>query len=98
MNVQYLAKSLKQPYNVQRTINDKLVLSALSIPLHNRIAKFERMPFNYVPVSMKEFDEVNLMVREELLATAKMLQVQGYPSRQSLIHYINIENIRANTT
>jgi ERCC4-type nuclease len=24
--------------------------------------------------------------------------VQGYPSRQSLIHYINIENIRANTT
>jgi hypothetical protein len=49
------------------------VLSALSIPLHNRIGQFERMPFNYVPVSMKEFDEVNLMVREELLATAKML-------------------------
>ena len=47
---------------------------------------------------MKEFDEANLMVREELLATSKMLQVQGYPSRKSMIHYINIENIKANTT
>jgi hypothetical protein len=56
------------------------------------------MPFQYIPSSMKEYDEVNLMVKEELLATAKMLQVQGYPSRFSLIHYINIENIRSNVT
>ena len=56
------------------------------------------MPWYYVPSSMKEFDEANLMVREELLATSKMLQVQGYPSRKSMIHYINIENIKANTT
>lgn len=45
MNFQYLAKSLKQPYSEQRVINDKFVLSALSIPLHTRIAKFERMPW-----------------------------------------------------
>jgi len=56
------------------------------------------MPFQYIPSSMKEYDEGNLMVKEELLATAKMLQVQGYPSRFSLIHYINIENIRSNVT
>ena len=98
MNYQYLAKSLKQPYVEQRLINDKFVLSALSIPLHNRIAQFERMPWYYVPSSMKEYDEANLMVREELLATSKMLQVQGYPSRKSMIHYINIENINANVT
>jgi|TARA_B110000285_G_C14709046_1_gene416943 hypothetical protein len=75
MNFQYLAKSIKQPYNEQKLINDKFVLSALSIPLHNRISQFERMPWYYVPSSMKEFDEANLMVREELLATSKMLQV-----------------------
>ena len=38
------------------------------------------------------------MVKEELLATAKMLQVQGYPSRKAMIHYINIENINSNVT
>jgi len=31
------------------------------------------MPFQYIPSSMKEYDEGNLMVKEELLATAKML-------------------------
>lgn len=47
---------------------------------------------------MKEFEESNLMAREELLATAKMLHVDGLPSRSSIIHYINIENIHANTS
>jgi hypothetical protein len=98
MNVQYLQKSLKLNYKEQRTINDKFVLAALSIPLNNRVSNFERLSFNYVPNSLRDFDEASLVAREEILATARMLQVEGQPSRSSLIHYINIENIHANTT
>lgn len=42
---------------------------------------------------MKDFDEANIMAREEQLDMAKMLQVEGYPTRQSVIHYITMENI-----
>jgi len=98
MNVQYLQKSLKLQYKDQRAINDKFVLAALSIPLNNRLSNFERINFNYMPNSLKDFDEASLVAREELLATARMLEVEGQPSRSSLIHYINIENIHANTS
>ena len=42
---------------------------------------------------MKQYDETNLMAREELLETAQMLRVDGLPSRASIIDYINIEII-----
>jgi len=77
-NRQYFVKSLKNSTAEQRkSINDKFVLAALSIPLNNRFSNFERLSFNYLPSSVKEFDEANLMAREELLATARMLQVEG---------------------
>ena len=38
------------------------------------------------------------MGREELNETAKMLQVEGQPSRSSIIQYIYIENIHNNTS
>lgn len=98
MNVQYLQKSLKLQYKDQRAINDKFVLAALSIPLNDRLSNFERLNFNYIPNSLKDFDEASAVAREELLATARMLEVEGQPSRSSLIHYINIENILSNTT
>ena len=47
---------------------------------------------------MKQYDETNLMAREELLETAQMLRVDGLPSRASIIDYINIESINASTT
>jgi len=87
-----------QNQGAKRAINDKYVLAALSIPLNNRLNNFERLSFNYLPASMKEFDEGNLLAREELLTTAKMLHVDGFPSRDSVVHYIKIENIHTNTT
>jgi len=57
----------------KKNINDKFVLAALSIPPNNKLSNFERLSFNYLPSSVKDFDEANLMGREELLATAKML-------------------------
>jgi hypothetical protein len=47
---------------------------------------------------MKQYDESNLMAREELLETAQMLRVDGLPSRASIIDYINIESINTSTT
>lgn len=47
---------------------------------------------------MKQYDETNLMAREELLETAQMLRVDGLPSRASIIDYINIESINTSTT
>ena len=44
---------------------------------------------------MKDFDEANIMAREEQLEMARMLQVEGYPTRQSVIHYITMENIHS---
>jgi len=73
-------------------------LAALSIPLNNKLSNFERLSFNYLPGSMNDFDHENPVARHELLITAKMLNVDGYPSRSSVIHYINIENIQNNTS
>lgn len=73
-NVQHLAKSMKGSTGISRkSINDKFVLAALSIPLNNKLSNFERLSFNYLPSSVREFDTTNLMAREELLATARML-------------------------
>jgi len=73
-NVQYLTAALKDVAQETRSnTNDSFVLSALSIPLNNKLNNFERLQFNYVPTSMKDFDEVNAMAREELLDTARML-------------------------
>ena len=74
------------------------MLAALSIPLNNKLSNFERLSFNYLPGSMNDFDHENPVARHELLTTAKMLNVDGYPSRSSVIHYINIENIHNNTS
>jgi hypothetical protein len=70
----------------------------LSNPPNNRLSNFERLSFNYLPESLKHFDRANLMGREELNETAKMLQVEGQPSRSSIIQYIYIENIHNNTS
>ena len=61
----------------RRSINDKFVLAALSIPLNDKLSNFERLSFNYLPSSVKEFDEANLMAREELFEAARMLSVEG---------------------
>ena len=98
-NLQVIVKSLKNQSNeAKRDINDKFVLAALSIPLNNKLSNFERLSFNYLPGSMNDFDHENPVARHELLTTAKMLNVDGYPSRSSVIHYINIENIHNNTS
>ena len=47
---------------------------------------------------MIEFDETSLTAKEDLLGTAKMLEVKGFPSRKSIIHYIYIEKIHMSTT
>ena len=98
-NVMYLTKSLKNfDSQLKKENNDKFVLAALSIPLVNKLSNFERLQFHYVPQSMKEFVESNLIAKEDLLDTAKMLQVDGFPSRKSIIHYIEIENIQLNAS
>jgi len=84
-------------FNERTDINSSFVLAALSIPLNNKMNNFERLSFSYLPKSMKDFDEANSMAKEELRDTAKMLQVEGQPSRHSIIHYISVENIHMNT-
>lgn len=81
----------------RRAINDQFVLAALSVPLNNKLTNFERLSFNFVLSSQKDFDETNLISRAELNEAAKMLNVEGQPSRHSVIHFINIENVLANT-
>jgi hypothetical protein len=77
-NVQHLLRSFKTSTEKDKiNINNKFVLAALSIPPNNRLSNFERLSFNYLPDSLKHFDQANLMGREELNATAKMLQVEG---------------------
>ena len=73
-NVQHLIKSFKnQTVATKKGLNDKFVLAALSIPPNNKLSNFERLSFNYLPNSVKDFDDANLMGREELLATSRML-------------------------
>lgn len=47
---------------------------------------------------MKEYDQRSLLGKEDLLEMSKMLQVEGFPSREAIIHYIYIENIHQNTS
>jgi len=69
-----LIKSFKnQTVATKKGLNDKFVLAALSIPPNNKLSNFERLSFNYLPNSVKDFDDANLMGREELLATSRML-------------------------
>jgi len=91
---QYYIKSQKSPsLETVQSINDKFVLAALSIPLNNKLSSFERLSFNYQPEYVKSFQDVNPVAKLELKETAKMLQVEGFPSRESLIHSIQLENI-----
>lgn len=91
-----MTKSLKDnTVQAKKVINDQFVLAALSIPLNSKVNNFERLSFSYLPASMKDFDEANIMAREEQLEMARMLQVEGYPTRQSVIHYITMENIHS---
>ena len=53
--------------------------------MNNRVGNFEKLAFNYVPKSLKEGEDRGPLAREEILSTAKMLQVEGYPSRNSII-------------
>lgn len=98
-NVQLLTKSMKNVSgNSRREINDRFVLAALSIPLNNKISNFDSLPFTYVPESMREYDRTRLSAREDLLELSKILQVEGFPSREAIIHYIYIENIHQSTS
>jgi len=84
--------------NTRREISDRFVLAALSIPLNNKISNFESLPFSYVPHSMREFDYKKISAKEDLLELSKILQVEGFPSRDAIIHYIYIENIHQSTS
>mmetsp|Transcript_15948 Transcript_15948/g.24678 ORF Transcript_15948/g.24678 Transcript_15948/m.24678 type:complete len:474 (-) Transcript_15948:1461-2882(-) len=98
-NVYFLNKSVKnQDQALNQFLKDRFVLSALSIPLNNKLTNFERLSFNFVTSSMREFDEVSLTSREELFSAARMLNVDGKPSRDAIMHYINIENILGATS
>jgi len=98
-NMQYLIKSSKgQSFETRQEINNKFVLSALAIPLKDKQTSFDKLSFNYMPECMKGSGDANPVAREEILNTAKMLQVEGYPSRQSIITSIKIENIQHNTS
>jgi len=93
----YLTKSLKNFDSVlKKENNDKFVLAALSIPLVNKLSNFERLQFHYVPQSMKEFDESNLIAKEDLLDTAKMLQeAQDFHNATQEYHNKRMKNKEA---
>ena len=93
-NISYLKKSQKNTtMQDKQAINDKFVLAALSIPLNNKINNFDQLSFHFVPECFRNQQDKNSNAREELLATSKMLQVEGYPSRHSIIQSIRIESI-----
>jgi hypothetical protein len=57
-NVQSITKQMKNVSgSFRQEMNDKFVLAALSIPLNSKISNFERLAFNYIPDSMKQFDQ-----------------------------------------
>lgn len=96
-NVFYLTKSLKDATPQTKLLNkERLVLAALSVPLNNKITNMERLPFHFVPDSIRQ-SAYTPSAREELLATARILQVEGVPSRGFLIQSINLESIHYHT-
>jgi len=82
----------------RQEMNDKFVLAALSIPLNSKISNFERLAFYYLPDSMKQFDQKSAGANQDLLDMSRMLKVEGFPSRDAIIHYIYIENIHQNAS
>ena len=47
---------------------------------------------------MKEFDQKSLSKKEDLLDMSKILQLEGLPSRDAIIHQIYIDNIHRSTS
>lgn len=88
-NIQYLTKSLKNVTAAQKlSINDQLVLAVMSIPLNERVSNFERLPFIFTPEFTKGGDDRQSSARDEILSIARILQVEGLPSRSSLIQIV----------
>lgn len=71
----------------------QLVLSALSVPLNNKISNFERLATSYTPKDMQFAVQNSEQVKEQILSVSSMLQIQGYPSRASLVSQINLKNM-----
>ena len=92
MNLQSITKSnrnIPESDKAKTTIN--FLLSVFSVPLHNRISHLEKLSTQYLPQGMPNEDSAT--AKKELFTIAKMLQVKGLPSRQSLINHIRIKNI-----
>ena len=53
----------------------QLVLSALSIPLNNKISNFERLSTSYVPKDLQYAAENSEQVKEQILSVSSMLQI-----------------------
>lgn len=70
----------------------QLILSSLSVPLNNKVSNFHRLSTAYQPKDMQENIENSAQVRQEILNVSQMLQIQGIPSRNSLINQINLKN------
>lgn len=95
LNLQQIIRYNKNMNDEQKAkMSTKFVLSSLSIPLNNRLSNFERLSVHYVPTGMSEFLEESQKLKAELLSIANMLQVKGYPSRDSLVNYIRVKNIQ----
>jgi hypothetical protein len=70
----------------------QLVLSALAVPLNNKVSNFQRLSTAYLPKDMQDAVENSMQVRQEILEVSQMLSIQGSPSRASLISQINLKN------
>jgi hypothetical protein len=64
----------KTPEQKQILIS-QLVLSALSVPLNNKISNFERLSTSYMPKDMQDAVENSEQVKEQILAVSGMLQI-----------------------
>lgn len=64
----------KTPEQKQILIS-QLVLSALSVPLNNKISNFERLTTSYMPKDMQDAVENSEQVKEQILAVSGMLQI-----------------------
>jgi len=94
MNLQSITKYNKAlSTDLRAQMNVKFALSALSIPLDNRLSNFEKLSVSYVPAGMNELIEESSQLRNELFGIASMLQVKGVPSRNSLLNYMKIKNL-----
>ena len=53
----------------------QLVLSALSVPLNNKISNFERLATSYTPKDMQFAVQNSEQVKEQILSVSSMLQI-----------------------